>query len=393
MKSFEAKKFNIDTSKIIFLIFIFAAALSFTVFRPGYSVYIDGEKVATVKNDSEFENILNEANRYIEDISGESAVIDSTPSYLFKIIPKTAYTAPEKIRDNLITLSGNIVKCCEITADGISIAYAKDKKQAETAVKNIIDSYNGDNKKLLTKIEYAPKYIPKYELYPQNSLTSALENNIQIETTQTSIDETEIPFEVIEEKNNAMDEGTTQVLQEGATGKMSVSLVHTLINGVKTGSKIISQTVLQEPTAQVLSVGTKPVLGIATGTLMKPINGGVISSRFGARDGRRSSHKGIDVACQTGTSVLAADGGVCEASEYRSDYGYLIIIDHRNGYKTYYAHLSELAVSAGEKLKKGQLIGKTGNTGISTGPHLHFEVRKNDVPCNPDEFIKLGTGR
>ena len=140
---------------------------------------------------------------------------------------------------------------------------------------------------------------------------------------------------------------------------------------------------------EILEVGTKEVTGTGSGVMIKPVSGGKISSRFGARDGRRMAHKGVDIACVTGTPVAAADEGVCITAEYRNDYGNLIIIDHQNGYKTYYAHLNSINAAVGDIIEKGQIIGETGNTGVSTGPHIHFEVRKNDEPCNPSEFVTL----
>ena len=119
-----------------------------------------------------------------------------------------------------------------------------------------------------------------------------------------------------------------------------------------------------------------------------------ISSRFGYRvdpitKKRGSFHKGIDIAAKTGTPVYAAEKGIIEKTGfYRNGYGNLIIVKHEQDLATYYAHLSEILVRSGQSVNKGTLIGRVGSTGRSTGPHLHFEVRKGGKAMNPEEFLK-----
>jgi len=116
-----------------------------------------------------------------------------------------------------------------------------------------------------------------------------------------------------------------------------------------------------------------------------PVSGS-ISSKFGERWGK--FHKGIDIAASTGTNVYAFADGKVIFSGLQNSYGNLLIIDHGNGFKTYYAHNSKLLVSSGEFVKKGEHIAEVGNTGNSTGSHCHFEIRKNDSPVNPLSYIK-----
>ena len=112
-----------------------------------------------------------------------------------------------------------------------------------------------------------------------------------------------------------------------------------------------------------------------------------VSSPFGKRWGRE--HKGMDFAANHGDDVFATNNGTVSYSGYEQSFGNLIIIEHSNGYESYYAHLSERIVSYGESVSKGQLIGRVGSTGNSTGPHLHFEIRKDKIPQNPAEFIGM----
>lgn len=99
-------------------------------------------------------------------------------------------------------------------------------------------------------------------------------------------------------------------------------------------------------------------------------------------------HTGIDFTSPTGTPIYATgDGRVTKPSGSMAGYGKTVIIDHGYGYKSLYAHMSKIAVRPGQKIKRGQIIGYVGNTGISTGPHLHYEVHKNDKAVNPVHFF------
>ena len=120
-------------------------------------------------------------------------------------------------------------------------------------------------------------------------------------------------------------------------------------------------------------------------SFVEPVQG-FISSRFGIRS--RDNHKGLDIANSTGTPIAAAASGIVKYAKYNSGgYGNLVIIDHGNGIETYYGHNSKLYVSEGQKVSQGELISAMGSTGISTGPHLHWEVRINGVAQNPQNYL------
>ena len=115
-----------------------------------------------------------------------------------------------------------------------------------------------------------------------------------------------------------------------------------------------------------------------------------ISSGFGMRPdpftGEIRKHDGIDISGDTGTAVTAASAGVVISRGWFGGYGNLVVLDHGDGVKTYYGHLSAFSCNKGQVVEKGQEVGKMGSTGRSTGPHLHFEVRVNGVPINPISF-------
>lgn len=132
--------------------------------------------------------------------------------------------------------------------------------------------------------------------------------------------------------------------------------------------------------------------------MRKPVSAGVLRSRFGMRRHpilkSRRMHNGVDYAASYGTPILAAGNGRVEKAGRTSGYGNLIVIKHTNGYETAYAHQSKFAkgIAPGVRVRQGQVIGYVGSTGLSTGPHLHFEIRVNGSPVDPLR-IRLPRGR
>jgi murein DD-endopeptidase MepM/ murein hydrolase activator NlpD len=129
----------------------------------------------------------------------------------------------------------------------------------------------------------------------------------------------------------------------------------------------------------------------ANGSFIFPVASySYISSRFGQRihpiTGELKNHNGMDIAADMGTAVYAADGGKVVLAEWYGGYGNCIMIDHGNGYKTLYGHLSYIGVSSGQTVSQGAAIGQVGSTGNSTGPHLHFEVYLNGSRIDPEQF-------
>ncbi len=118
---------------------------------------------------------------------------------------------------------------------------------------------------------------------------------------------------------------------------------------------------------------------------------GKISSPFGMRNHPikkvYKAHEGVDISASKGDPILAAASGIVEFAGYSKGYGYNVKIDHKNSYRTIYGHSSKLLVKTGDKVVKGQKIALVGSTGVSTGPHLHFEIRIGNTPVDPTEYI------
>lgn len=197
------------------------------------------------------------------------------------------------------------------------------------------------------------------------------------EVTQTEA----VPYKTEYVEEPKMYKGEQKVIRQGKNGSKRVMYEVTKVNGRIEAKRVVSEEVLEEPVNQVIAKGTKVVAARGTGQFRWPTVGGYVSSRYGTRGGR--FHAGVDIARPSSYNILAADNGRVVFAGWDGNYGYSIVIDHNNGYKTRYAHLRAIKVKVGQAVERGQVIGIMGSTGRSTGTHLHFEVIKNGRTINP----------
>ncbi|MFZ3577699.1 peptidoglycan DD-metalloendopeptidase family protein [Virgibacillus sp. DJP39] len=188
--------------------------------------------------------------------------------------------------------------------------------------------------------------------------------------------------EIIE--SDELYKGETKVKQEGADGKKSVRYAFEFTNGTQTKKKVIEETITLEPRKKIVIKGTKVISSRGTGNLHWPTIGGYVSSNVGMRWGRM--HKGIDIARPSNRAILAADNGVVVAAGRKGGFGNRVIINHNNGMKTIYAHLSSIGVRVGQVVEGGSKIGVMGATGNVTGVHLHFEIHVNGALKRPSRY-------
>ncbi len=176
-----------------------------------------------------------------------------------------------------------------------------------------------------------------------------------------------------------------KTIVEGSDGERTVTDKIEYINGYEVYRETLQEVIHIAPITRVVEVGTlQAPPKKAVGSFINPVNG-VISDVFGSRGGR---HYALDIAAPTGTPVYASDGGKVIRADWFGGYGNIVIIDHQNGYQTYYAHNSATHVSVGQMVAQGQIIASVGSTGDSTGPHVHFEVRVNGIPRNPMNYLQ-----
>lgn len=179
----------------------------------------------------------------------------------------------------------------------------------------------------------------------------------------------------------------TEVIQQPSAGFRKAVADEYFENDTMVKREIVKEEVLMEAVAKIVKRGTK-----TPPTFIKPISGGRATSGFGYRKaptkGATSNHKAQDWATPVGTTVVASCGGVVAKAGWGSGYGYCVFINHEDGSQTRYAHLSKVLVSVGQTVKQGEKIALSGNTGVSTGPHLHFEILINGVQRDPLKYIK-----
>jgi murein DD-endopeptidase MepM/ murein hydrolase activator NlpD len=178
--------------------------------------------------------------------------------------------------------------------------------------------------------------------------------------------------------------GKTQVLRQGKEGQKRVTYRLVKKNGDLMEEEIVTEQVLQQAVSTIILKGSKVIAGEGTGKFSWPVIGHRITSYMGKRWGRM--HKGIDIIGRS--SIMAADNGVIEYAGYKSGgMGNMVVIDHKNGFKTVYGHMKTVKVKKGQTVEKSDTLGVMGSTGHSTGTHLHFEIYQNGKLKNPTSFL------
>lgn len=291
-----------------------------------------------------------------------------------------------------------IVEAYVATSQLTPLEQATEEVIKEQAVNSIYEVVAGD-----TLSEIAIKVnIPMDELVAMNdsldSINSTLrvgqELIITIPEPELSVERQEEVYyeeiydaEIIYVDNDNWYTTQTKTLQEPSAGFRKVVAIVSYCNDTETGRVIIKEEVVMEAVPKIVERGTK-----IPPTYIKPISGGRLSSGFGKRPrptaGASTYHKGVDWATPTGTTVVASCGGTVIKAGWGSGYGYVVYIRHEDGRETRYAHLSKVLVSVGQTVVQGQKIALSGNTGVSSGPHVHFEILINGKQVNPLLYLE-----
>lgn len=339
-----------------------------------YCVFIDGKKVGAVEDKEIAEEVFTEIKqKYTSDMEGakiekveiiENCEVKKDNISLEKVVSKDEMIA-------LLCTSGQKESVHTIVAGETLSDIAKLYSMTEEDV--LKDNPNVDRKKLIV----GDKIVIKQE-------APILTVRITEKVTYDKV----IEHEVKEKDSKEIYEGYTELEQAGQNGLSEITSRIVLVNGEQVEEVPLVTTVKKKPVTEIVLVGVKerpPSVG--SGKYIWPLESGkfTITSRFGPRWGR--FHYGLDMGIGTGNKVFAADGGVVTEAGYSGGYGYLVTINHQNGQETRYAHNSQLLVKVGDKVFQGQEIAKSGNTGNSTGPHLHFEIRFDGDPRNPLNYL------
>lgn len=337
-----------------------------------YSIYVDGNVIATLQSKEAAEKALDQVKEYYTKNADKSKL--KSIDFAEKVEVKQEFNEAARIMEDKEALDFILKGTSEVKTHKI---------ESGESFWSISRKYNMS----LTDLQKANPGVDSEKVQIGQVLNLIVPKPlVSVKTVETLTYKEQAPFEQKVEFSSSMYNNETSVKVKGEYGENEITADITKINGVEKSKTVLSQKVLKAPKTQIIVKGTKePPPKKGTGTFTKPTNG-MLSSRFGMRWGRR--HEGIDLAAPIGSPVKAADGGVVIFTGYDGGYGNLIKVDHGGGYVTYYGHLSKIYVKKGTKVYKGQKIGAVGSTGNSTGPHLHFEIRKNGVPQNPLTYLK-----
>ncbi len=369
--------------------------------------YSDEIEFTIIENDISFESIVsqdeltaciyekldkyiteNKKTAYILKIGDYKAVL-ATKEEIMEVLDgvKEQYDIDDEFKISLIKEDGEeavffveLEKRNTDNPETVEVMAFSESQDEKTTVKNeITDIFFNEN------IEICETYVfNEYISSAEEVISDIINNNenpaLSVTVTEKSVYVEDFYAEAQYIEDDTMYEGESEIFKEASPGRHEVTVLITKENGEQVSTEIISETVITEPVAAVVKKGTKSLPDY-----ILPVSGAVKTSDFGERWGRM--HNGVDLGVVTGTEVRASRAGTVTKAGWGGAYGYCVFIDHGDGVETRYAHLSELNVSEGDYVSQGDVIALSGNTGRSTGPHLHFEIRINDEPINPEDYL------
>jgi len=390
---------------ICFIVIMLTTSIGIITYRAysknnlNYSAYINNRLIGYVDNKKDFKESIK---------SITNGLVDQYPTInikkyklSFKKVKKseTTITNDIEVKKNALKSLEGTVNTNRLIINGIEFGYISSEEEKKSALNSLVGKYlkdiNVDKDNVLSvningSIELKKETVNISSLEPLEIIVERLYETNKGDKPILNIDITlnETVKEAIMPKTTIL--STNEIYlgqsknQEGLPGEKEVLKEVTYSNGKKLNEKNISEKVIVEPKDNIVYKGVKDPIAGGVAFLENPSRGS-ITSNYGARWGK--VHKGIDIAGNIGDPIKAAlDGKVIEAY-YSSSYGNVITIEHGNGIQTLYAHCSKLLAKEGQEVKRGDIIAKIGNTGRSTGPHLHFELKVNGSAINPIKYI------
>ena len=339
----------------------------------GYSLYIDDELVGSTQYAGALDELLEQIKQMY--VSADTLTVD----FVENVRIAEGYVPTESVM-NL----GTIAELLNSTKAG-EVTYTVVKGDTWGQIAN----NNGMTAAELEALN--PGYdINRIHIGDALTLSNAVPY-LTVKVTERQNYVEDVNYDVNYVSDSSMYQGDERVISKGSFGKADIVADVTYINGEEQERTVISSVTLSDPVAETRARGTKVrPTWYPTGSFRWPCSGR-ITSYFGYRStgirGATSNHKGIDIACSYGTPIYAADGGRVTYAGYKGAMGYVVIIDHNNGYVTYYEHNSSLLVSAGQTVYKGQQVAKAGRSGVASGVHCHFGIQRNGSYVNPLNYL------
>lgn len=335
-----------------------------------YVLYVDGEKIVATTRSGALEDLLEQLK-----LGYETA--DTVNAYFVEDVE----IRQEYVESSYVMNLGYIAEKLNETKEG-EVTYTV---TAGDSYYSIAADYDMSMEDLMKLNEgYDPKILRVGDVLTISNAVPYL-TVVNVERQRYVQD---VAYQVEYTDDASMYQGEYKTTSPGVYGKADITANVTYINGEETEREVVASVTLSQPVTEQQLRGTKErPTWYPTGSFSWPCNG-VLTSRFGYRSLLGSTyHSGIDIGNSYGTSIYASDGGTVTYSGWMGGYGYLIIIDHGNGYQTYYGHNSSLVAAKGEKVHKGQLIARMGSTGRSTGNHCHFGIKLNGTFLNPLNYL------
>lgn len=418
------------------------------MYTKAYVLTVDGEELGVVASEGDVEHMVAHVQTRASDILGEEycyeAEIELTPA----ITTTSGIGNTEAMEDTMFASVGALVDAYAISVDGELIGYAPSQSAMEYVLNCIAAPYMTETTTGYDFVEDVQVYqvqLPANTEFDVEGLYNILTvctiedayytvekgdtfNNIAYSLGMTPADlsalnpgininilmigqqlliQQAVPFLSVRTYSNETYEavvyspieeiptekyyvGTTVTKEEGTDGLALVNADVVYVNGLEVGRTVLTSETLEEATTTYVYVGTTPRPKTAsTGTYIWPTSSHKVTSDYGWRYifGAKDWHQGIDIGASYGSTIKAADGGTVTFAGWKGTYGKLVIVTHDNGDQTYYAHCSTIVVSKGDKVYQGQKIAEIGSTGRSTGPHLHFEIRKDGKTVDPEKYL------
>lgn len=375
---------------------------SFTSHAVGVAIVVDGKQIGVAKNQAAAESILNRLQSAYAPQLVEEKKSMSVSTMSFRAAEADEKAVTEEV-DTTPKTSKTITEVAFVEDVAVNeVELTPEQIEDEDEIYNkILQGSTKPTKYIVQKGDCVGCIAQKFEIsadviYENNpwikndritvgdelDLTVRMPD-ITVQTVETVVEVVEIATPIEYRTNDQMKSGEKKTIQEGKPGTQRLTYTVTKQNGYVLTEELTEKEILVEAVPTIIEKGTMIVKGTGTGQFAYPVSNYKISSKYGKRWGRL--HAGVDF---TGSKTIkASDGGTVTFVGTKSGYGKTIIIDHGNGFETLYGHLSSYSVSKGDKVDKGDSIGVMGNTGRSTGTHLHFEIHKNGSAVNPLSYL------
>ncbi len=391
-----AKKNRILVRFTAFVLVAFVALIISVVscgIKVGYNVNYGGKNIAVVDNAGVFKAAKSKILSVISDKKGENAIL--SPKFSPVVTSESNLMSKDALADAIIENTESISASAALTVNGEILAYAERgelQKLVDAALCKYYVKGAENTSAFLDDVDIVDSYCLKNEVKNSEQVANVVKT-LKVKTVSTVTSESSVKYSTKTIYTSSKVRGYEKVKTKGVKGVKTETAVVETLNGKETAKTVIARKILKKPVEKVVVKGTAVSMASATARAQAksvgficPINKGsikAISAYWG--DGR--NHKAMDFSGNVGTPIFAAKAGTVVSAGWDGNYGYAVVVDHGNGYKTRYAHANALCVKKGATVSQGQQIATLGNTGRSTGPHLHFEVIKNGTRVNPAPYI------